>query len=258
MAHDPAHLGQVGTLGEHHIAHRHPGRAEQARDIGGIAVRLFRAVIDEDLVVRRAGALRQLHDGIPHRPVRGRGVVVEQRLDQDRRDDQHEDHGQGRQPRAPGPPQPPRMPDDEIQADDQQAGEHRRDRRTHQGLGQPSGQRLTGQAVLCLAPPAFVDRPRQGQHETEQQIDHANDQRDQLRPPAPPLQPVADTAEKAGSYDEPAHDDGDDRPPQQQPVAAARIGHGPFQILGRKGRQPARGLGRRVDAHDGVLPDARR
>ena len=258
VPHDPAHLGQIGALGEHDVAHRHPCRTEQARDIGCVAVRLFRAVVDEYLVVRRASLLRQFHHRVAHRSVRRRRIGVEQRLDQDRRDDQHEDHGHGRQSRPPGPPQASCVANDEIEAHDQQAHEDGRNPSAQRRLAQPAGQRLFRQPVLRLTPPALIDGPGQGQNPAHQQIDDAHDQRDQFRSFAPPLQPIADAAENARADDDPGHDDADDRAPQQQPVAAARIGDRPLQVLRRNGRQPARGLGRGVDAHDGVLPDARR
>jgi hypothetical protein len=51
VADHAAHLGDVRALLEHHVAHRHPRRAAQARDVGGVGVGLLGAVIDEDLVV---------------------------------------------------------------------------------------------------------------------------------------------------------------------------------------------------------------
>jgi hypothetical protein len=157
VADHAAHLGQVRALLEHGVAHRHPRRAEQARDVGGIGVGLLGAVVDEDLVGRDAVGLGHGHDLVAHRAGRRGRVLVEDRLDIDR--GQHHHHGDEhrRQPAAPQPPGARRLADQGVQRRQEQAEQHRADRRADRRLAQPAGEGLAGQAVL---PSAATSRHR--------------------------------------------------------------------------------------------------
>jgi hypothetical protein len=78
-----------------------------------------------------------------------------------------------------------------YRADQEQAEQHRADRRVDRRLAQPAGEGLAGQAVLLLPPPAGIDRPGQAQHAVDQQIDDADHQADQPPAAACAAQPTA-------------------------------------------------------------------
>ena len=195
-----ADLGQRGLLQRHVGNGDARGRAD-ARDIGGEAVGLARAIVHEDAIMRDADIIGDLLQRHPHRSGRNRLVMVEQRLDHRRAGQQHHRRGRrGEQP-APHPPAPPGAPHQGINAQQEQRAQDSADQRGQGHLAQIVTQRLAGHPVGPLARPVGPDRPRQADHRVGDQERETDGQGPQC--PAAAGQSRGDPVEQAAAHDQP-------------------------------------------------------
>ena len=103
VAHDGTDLGQRGAV-QQVVVQRDARRAAEAGDVRADALGLLRGVEPEDVVHRHLRRAREREDRVANFARRQRPVVVEERLDEDGMDGEHEQDENGGGARRP--PQP--------------------------------------------------------------------------------------------------------------------------------------------------------
>jgi len=229
MAHDRRDFVRTGSLQEI-VIERDPDRRADARDIGRNALVLPRLVEHVDMIRRNIIFRSHRDDPVAHRPLRHLAIVVEQRRNE-HRSEQQPDEQEGRD--HSGSPDPPclgRAPDHRKNRHDQQRKDDQGDDQPDHLLTEPAGKILTHQSILLLPEEVAVDRPRQSEQESGENIGKRIKPGLQPCSAGHPFRPVPEPGGEARLENQQIDEHPDQRPPEDQPVSALEIGIGFLQL----------------------------
>ncbi len=271
--HDGEHRDELPHVAEHVVAHLVAHDEEQLRLVQALDDRVpqhdpLRGAEAGDVRVQRVGvgalvhlvdaaacnprAIGQLQDARLERLVLHRAERVEQRIDPDRLDDDHEQQERHRRQSGVEPPAAGALAQQEVgNPEKERAGDDADDQRD-QRVGEPLLERLVRQAVRVIADELLVVRARQVDDEGQDREDGEVD-RDDEEPLAPDARgPVAHPRREPGHEHQPRQHEAPDRVDDPEHDAASVALHRQRRGLGHRdgsrvgvGRLRLRARGRR-------------
>ena len=212
-------------------------RAEKSADVGRDARRLPRGVRDEDVLRRNAVGASEREDRSADGLVGQPRVFVEEREDEDGRDQEGERDEQSRGERSPDPPGPRRPTQHAVEKNDRQAAQEDRERELLETVAHPGPERLCGQAVLVLAEETLVDRQRKDEDRRHDDVLCPVEKCLHRSAFRPPLRPVAHLRRPSEREQQPRDPDSVEESPEMQPVPALEVGVRARLLLRRHLRQ---------------------